>query len=198
MPSVLDVAAYILKQQGSITAMKLQKLVYYSQAWSLVWDGESLFPELIEAWADGPVVRELWQAHAGSYRVEELRRGSAVALSPAQLATVDAVLSFYGQAEAEWLSELSHRERPWMEARAGLPAQARCSAFIGLETMRNYYSTAGLPTKHFPEAFRRGMETLRSLPDDEVAGLSEPSNVDPEAVLAWLESGRHGTPPWGA
>ena len=35
---VFDVAAYILQKTGSMTTMKLQKLVYYSQAWSLVWD----------------------------------------------------------------------------------------------------------------------------------------------------------------
>ena len=38
---VFDVAAYILEKIGSMTTMKLQKLVYYSQAWSLVWDGET-------------------------------------------------------------------------------------------------------------------------------------------------------------
>jgi hypothetical protein len=38
MASARDVAAYILSRQGRMTAMKLQKLVYYSQAWSVVWD----------------------------------------------------------------------------------------------------------------------------------------------------------------
>ena len=51
---VFDVAAYILEQKGSMTTMKLQKLVYYSQAWSLVWDEKPLFEEAIEAWANGP------------------------------------------------------------------------------------------------------------------------------------------------
>ena len=36
--SALDVAKYILKEHGEMTAMKLQKLVYYCQAWSLVWE----------------------------------------------------------------------------------------------------------------------------------------------------------------
>ena len=31
--SAVDVAAYILDQKGPMTAMKLQKLVYYGQAW---------------------------------------------------------------------------------------------------------------------------------------------------------------------
>jgi hypothetical protein len=51
MPSAHDFAAYVLAEQGEMTTWKLQKLVYYSQAWHLVWDGEPLFTERIEAWA---------------------------------------------------------------------------------------------------------------------------------------------------
>jgi len=52
-----------------MTAMKLQKLAYYSQAWSLVWDEKALFPEKIEAWANGPVVRALYDRHRGMFKV---------------------------------------------------------------------------------------------------------------------------------
>lgn len=52
--SVDDVAAYILERLGTVSAMKLQKLVYYSQAWHLVWEDEQLFGEPIAA---GPMVR---------------------------------------------------------------------------------------------------------------------------------------------
>ncbi len=48
--SVQDVAAYIIERHGRMSSMKLQKLVYYSQAWHLVWDDEPLFPERIQAW----------------------------------------------------------------------------------------------------------------------------------------------------
>ena len=68
MASALDVAQYILDRRGPMTAMKLQKLVYYSQAWSIVWDDDVLFPERIWAWKNGPVVRELWEAHFGENR----------------------------------------------------------------------------------------------------------------------------------
>ena len=48
-----DVAAYILdKQDNGLPAMKLQKLVYYAQTWSLVWDDLPLFDDRIEAWMD--------------------------------------------------------------------------------------------------------------------------------------------------
>ena len=45
MANVFDVAKYILEKQGDMSTMKLQKLCYYAQAWSLVWDDRELFPE---------------------------------------------------------------------------------------------------------------------------------------------------------
>lgn len=51
MTSIFDVAAYVLDKLGVMTTMKLEKLCYYSQAWSLVWDERRLFPERFEAWA---------------------------------------------------------------------------------------------------------------------------------------------------
>ena len=69
MITVHDVAAYILNKTGEITAMKLQKLVYYSQVWSLVWDEQPLFEARIEAWANGPVIPELYNEHRGQFLV---------------------------------------------------------------------------------------------------------------------------------
>ena len=66
-----DVAAYILKKCGNMSHMKLQKLMYYAQAWSLVWDEEPLFPERIEAWVNGPVVRPLYADLRLTYTVSE-------------------------------------------------------------------------------------------------------------------------------
>ncbi len=78
--SVFDVAAYILNKQpkkNPITAWKLQKLVYYCQAWSLVWDEQPLFKEKIVAWANGPVVKELYEQHKGMFYVARLILRSA-------------------------------------------------------------------------------------------------------------------------
>ena len=48
--STLDVGRYILRKLGPMGTVKLQKLVCYCQAWSLVWDDRPLFSEPIEAW----------------------------------------------------------------------------------------------------------------------------------------------------
>ena len=114
MVSAHDVAAYILKKQGSMTAMKLQKLVYYCQAWSLVWDEKPLFKERIEAWSNGPVVRTLYEVHRGEFNLSsKWPRGNASVLSQKQKETIDGVLKFYGNKTSQWLSDLSHREAQW-------------------------------------------------------------------------------------
>lgn len=145
MTDVLDVAQYILKQHGPMTTWKLQKLVYYSQAWSLVWDEAPLFPDPIEAWANGPVVRSLYACHAGQFSIGAISGGDATQLDATQRDTVDAVLNFYGDKTSQWLRDLTHSERPWIETReqAGLREGERGDAVIPLDLMAEYYGSLG-------------------------------------------------------
>lgn len=139
--SVLDVASYILTRQGPITTWKLQKLVYYCQAWSLVWDDDQIFPEEIKAWANGPVVRELYDVHRGEYRVEKLRKGNPEALTQEQRSTVEVVLDHYGKMSPQLLSDLTHAEDPWKLARDGVPAGTRGNKIISKESLGEYYGS---------------------------------------------------------
>jgi uncharacterized phage-associated protein len=139
MASAHDVAAYILKTQGSMSTWKLQKLVYYSQAWSLVWDEAALFDEPIEAWANGPVVRALYDQHRGEYSRATWPKGKIRNLKDDQRETIDAVLKFYGKKTGHWLSELTHMEDPWRNARAGLPEGRRSTKRITRAAMSEYY-----------------------------------------------------------
>lgn len=141
MASIFDVAAYILNKKGSITAMKLQKLVYYSQAWSLVWDEKPLFEEEIQAWRHGPVVPELYKAHAGQFKLQSLPCGNAASLTEEEKETVDSVLETYGEKTSQWLSDLTHMEDPWMKARKGLPADSSSQNEITHASMAEYYSS---------------------------------------------------------
>ena len=139
MASVFDVAAYILKQKGPITAMKLQKLAYYAQAWSLVWDEKPLFPERFEAWANGPVCPDLYAAHRGEFLITKEPGGKSKNLSEEAKGTVTAMLETYGDKSANWLSALTHSEDPWIEARKGLPTGERSNRVITHGAMANYY-----------------------------------------------------------
>ena len=141
--TAIDVAAYILDKQGDMPAMKLQKLVYYSQAWSLVWDDEPLFRDSIEAWAHGPVIRSLYKRLRGKYTVTNIPDSCPELLDYTQRETIDAVLGFYGNKSSYWLSELTHMELPWKEARerAGLADGERGQVVISEASMAEYYSS---------------------------------------------------------
>lgn len=142
MTTVFDVAAYILDRQGDMTAMKLQKLVYYCQAWSLVWDEKPLFAERIEAWANGPVVPELYQRHRGRFRLQQgMIKGNPDSLAPEQKETVEAVLAYYGDKSSQWLSDLTHAEDPWKDARAGMAVGERGNKEITHAAMAEYYES---------------------------------------------------------
>lgn len=146
MNTVFNAARYILNKMEPMSAMKLQKLVYYSQAWSLVWFGEPLFNEKIEAWANGPVIRELYSMHRGQFHVlskDLAGLGDARKLKADQIKTIEAVLKFYGDKLPHELSTLTHLEKPWLNAREGLAPGTRGNVEITHTSMENYYSSLG-------------------------------------------------------
>lgn len=141
--TVFDVASYILEKLGSCTTMKLHKLLYYCQVWSLVWDERPLFKERIEAWANGPVVRDLFPFHRGVYEVNASNFviGNPRLLNETQRETVDGVLIFYGDKSSQWLVNLTHSEQPWIDARQGLEPMERGASEIKWCAMVDYYSS---------------------------------------------------------
>ena len=141
MVDVFDVAKYVLEKQGSMTTMKLQKLVYYSQAWSLVWDEKPLFAEEIQAWASGPIVRDLYNHHRGAYLIPDIQKGNVDNLTKEQRETIDAILEAYGDKPAQWLADLTHMEKPWNEAREGFDPGDNCENEITPASLAEYYSS---------------------------------------------------------
>ena len=140
MATALDVATHILRKQGPMTAMKLQKLVYYSQCWTLVWDSKALFEDRIEAWANGPACPVLYDKHRGLFDVDVSNiEGNPDALTSVERESVDAVLAYYGDKSSQWLSELTHAEAPWQDAREGLKPGERGVAEITKAAMAEYY-----------------------------------------------------------
>ena len=143
MTTVFDVADYVLKSTGQITSMKLQKLVYYSQAWSLAWDDMPLFDEDFQAWANGPVCPELFREHRGLFSLPKdyfANHARGDALSAEQVETIDIVLREYAGMSPHELSDLTHREYPWIKARGNTPPGMPCENIIEKEVMQDYYA----------------------------------------------------------
>ena len=118
MTNIFNVAKYILDTiGGEISTMKLQKLCYYSQAWNLAWNGFPLFEENFLRWDNGPVCRELFDLHQGSFYVstsiipESLLSG---AMSEEEYRTVNRIMENYGKFSGDELSYMTHNEDPWL------------------------------------------------------------------------------------
>ena len=135
MASAFDVAAYILEREGEIATLKLQKLVYFAQAWSLSLDEKPLFDEKIEAWPNGPVIKDLFGYHRGRHYISSIAVGDSEKLDEDQRATVDMLLENYGGKPAYWLERLSHCDTAWIEARGGLSPTEMGDTEIAVDSM---------------------------------------------------------------
>ena len=141
MASVHDVAAYILKREGKMSTMKLQKLCFYAQAWHMVWEDVELFQEDFQAWANGPVCRDLYDEHRGKYSVRSWESGDPAKLTKRERDNIRKVVKFYGKWSGQQLGNLTHKEHPWKHARRGLPAGARSTEVIEKTSMADYYGS---------------------------------------------------------
>lgn len=118
MANVFDVAQYILEQNKDITSMKLHKLLYYSQAWTMVWDEKVLFENPIQAWHSGPIIVDLYNKHNGLFKFDRttLQDGKSAKLTLLEMQNIDKVITHYGDKSSQWLSDLIHLENPWIIA----------------------------------------------------------------------------------
>lgn len=141
------VAEYFIakaKKEGKyITNKKLQKLVYYSQAWFLVLKDKKLFEDKIEAWVHGPAIKSLYMKYKkfGFSPIEKNVEDSLLSnLSPNDKVFLDTIWSVYGGLDAGYLEMLTHSEVPWKDAREGLEMSENSVNEISTESMKNYYS----------------------------------------------------------
>jgi uncharacterized phage-associated protein len=132
--SAHDVADEFRRRDNSIGRAKLHKLLYYAQGWHLVLADEPMFPERIEAWANGPVVAELWADER-----YERPRPAPRPLNELQLATIDYVVSRYGRFSGVALIRQTHLEDPWREASETDDAWSTANPELTFDALRQWF-----------------------------------------------------------
>ena len=90
-----------------------------------------------------PVVRELYNEHKDLYNIcsKDLKKGDVDNLSDIQKITVNSVLKYYGNKSPQWLSDLTHMEDPWKNARRGMPIGERGNTIIPKQDLAEYYGS---------------------------------------------------------
>lgn len=130
----------------SISPLKLQKLLYYLQAWHLTIFDERIIDEDFEAWAHGPVLRSVYKRFAGFHYMNEPinlenQNLSVPNINEESINLLNEVFSIYGNKSASYLEKLTHSEEPWKEARGNIDEFERCTNIISNETIKQYYSS---------------------------------------------------------
>ncbi len=136
-----------------LTNKKLQKLLYYIQAWHLVhFEGKNIYTKnsTPQAWRHGPVYTEVYKNYKkhgfnGIEPTDNSFKGVATQLASFELAPeqndyLTAAINYYGKKNAFELEMLSHNEAPWLQARKGLDDFDRGNVYISLPLMQEYYS----------------------------------------------------------
>ncbi len=126
-----------------MTNLKLQKLVYYAQAWHLAKFNDPLFKDPIEAWTHGPVIRKLYNhlKKAGNEAITPIQIGGSIENIPQVTQKfLDIIWEKYGKYEAWFLRKLTHNESPWKRARKGCKEDEPSNNILDNDFMARYYS----------------------------------------------------------
>lgn len=140
MATATNVAKYILtlsdEDEGDlISNLKLQKLLYYCQGFSLAITGKPLFQAQLKAWVHGPVVPEVWHAYRefGPGSIPCPNDFEPDSLTADEKSVINEVYNVYGQFSAWKLRDMTHSEAPW--------AETEKNAVITHERLLEYFQT---------------------------------------------------------
>ncbi len=161
------VAGYIAFRVGAVTheeRLRLQKLLYYADGWSLAWTGTRLIDDDFEAWREGPVVRRLQRG-----TIKRVAR-----LPESVQAIVDAVLKYYSSASAAEFSDATHAELPWKEARGDVAPGAPSAHVLSPGTMRRFFVERAVSGGGGP---RRPRDLIEEADDEVVARVAARARV---------------------
>lgn len=142
MLTCFDIADYFIhlaNETGSfVSNLKLQKLVYYAQAWHLAFFEDPLFVEEFEAWVHGPVVPDLYHNYK-HFGWQPINEDVEPELPDSVWEFLDDVADEYFGCDAYDLKKMTHLEDPWLRARGDLPMDEPSDKVIQKEWIQEYY-----------------------------------------------------------
>lgn len=151
MIKINDLADYIITKLSeggeSLSNLKLQKLAYYCDAWFLAFQDKKLVDTDFQAWIHGPVSRELYDRFSSTkslysdITLDDCSADFQLESVGIVSAHIDTILEAYGKFSGAQLEEMTHREKPWIEAREGYRPSQRCEVSMSNETIKEHYKS---------------------------------------------------------
>lgn len=123
------------KEREGITNLKLQKVLYFAQAYYLAKLGKPLFNEKLEAWNYGPVVREVYRKLKRYGGDPIISKEDKSTLAEEDKEVLKKVWDTFGSYSASRLVDIVHAHTPWKEANAS------SDKVISHKAIKDYYSS---------------------------------------------------------
>jgi uncharacterized phage-associated protein len=103
------------EEEGALSNLKLQKLLYYAQGHHLARFGAPLFADEIQAWAHGPVVPAVYRQYKdhGSNAIPFTEDFDFFQVDTETTDLLASVWETFGSKSAWKLREMTHSEAPW-------------------------------------------------------------------------------------
>ena len=134
-----------------ISNLKMQKLCYLAQGWSLTLRGRCLFDDVIEAWALGPMVPTLYRRFKpyrwGPLDAHKFRTDPLKELDAEEREFLDWVWEAYGRCSGSELRDITCTQTPWKEAYGDTVFPERCEKEITQKSMKAYFVTQKPPRR---------------------------------------------------
>ena len=137
-----DVIAYLLNQCEDITPLALQKSLYYIQGFFYAFFGRFMFAEDCEAWAHGPVYRDIYARYA-DYHFDPISKVESFDVSvftAQEKAVLDSVIRNICCYSGKVLEAFTHSESPWINTRGDLPDGASSDRIIDRQMIADYFA----------------------------------------------------------
>lgn len=137
--NVIDIARWFItnnqdvRKKGFDGNMKLQKLLYYTQAICLAVYNDTLFDNKIEAWKYGPVIRDVYR----DFNILNQNPNPDVTIPKNIEHLLKIINSMYGFQTPNELVNLINNEEPWAELKE--QAENKLNPEITVERIKEYY-----------------------------------------------------------
>jgi len=143
MTTATQVAEYLIglahTRGVSINNAKLQRLLYYVQAWHLALRNRPLFGDRFQAWIYGPAIPHVYWAY-DPHGWQEIPCPESIPVLPdVETAFIHEVAEGYLPLDEWELEDLARSEAPWLNARGGIPIEDPSTAEISEDDMCAYY-----------------------------------------------------------
>lgn len=138
---IYDVVEYLLNQCEDITPLALQKSLYYIQGFYYAFYGKFIFTDDCEAWAHGPVYRDIYSRYLDYHfdPISKIESFDSSIFTIQEKAVLDSVIKNICCYSGKVLEIFTHSESPWMNTRKDIAENVPSEKVIDKQIIADYF-----------------------------------------------------------